>query len=182
MKKLLLIVLLSPFTFHLTPLFAQCPEALKQYARRYPAAEATDLYKLVVQDLYGPGHLLTDSAAAARYIGREVAEMDDSAYPEHYTPGHSIPFPYYEYTLCDSNFVRVNLVLVKRGVVSLPQLVSAVLRSTEGMVTPDVKFVMSHSAAFKAAYDPHYRIVRRDIFERELLPAFSLYTISQPVR
>lgn len=135
-----------------------CGEALMQYAQRYPAAEATDLYKLVFQDLYGPGHLLTDSLAAVRYISKEVAEMKDTN-----------TFPLYEYTLCDSNFVRVNLILVKRGIISLPELVSAVLRSAKGLPTPNPKFVMSHSTAFKASYDPHYRIVRRDIFEREIL-------------
>ena len=135
-----------------------CGEALMQYAQRYPAAEATDLYKLVFQDLYGPGHLLTDSLAAVRYISKEVAEMKDTN-----------TFPLYEYTLCDSSFVRVNLVLVKRGILSLEQLVSAVLRSAKGLPTPNPKFVMSHSTAFKASYDPHYRIVRRDIFEREIL-------------
>ena len=75
--------------------------------------------------------------------------------------------PLYEYTLCDSNFVRVHLALVKNGVIPLEKLVSAVLRSAQGLPTPDPKFVQTHSAAFKAAYDPHYRIVRRDIFERE---------------
>ena len=177
MKKTFLFVL-SFFVANMA--FSQCAESLKQYAARYPQAEPADLYKLVFQDLYGPGHLLTDSAAA-RYIGREVQEMDASAYPQY---PHSIddgPFPLYEYTLCDSNFVRVNLILVKRGIISLPELVSAVLRSAKGMVTPDAKYVMSHSAAFKAAYDPHYRIVRRDIFEREFGPAIRLALIASPV-
>lgn len=134
-----------------------CNEALIKYAQRYPAAEPNDLYKLVFQDLYGPGHLLTDSLAAVRYISREVEEMSDEN-----------RLPLYEYTLCDSNFVRVNLVLVKRGVISLETIISAVLRSAKGLPTPNGKFVLSHSAAFKATYDPHYRIVRRDIFEQEL--------------
>lgn len=155
MKKILLLMALVPaMAAAQTP----CSEALVQYTQRYPAAEPQDLYKLVFQDLYGPGHLLTDSLAAVRYISREVGEMKDTT-----------PFPLYEYTLCDSNFVRVNLILVKRGILSLEQLVSAVLRSAQGMVTPDPRYVMSHSTAFKAAYDPHYRIVRRNIFEREFL-------------
>ena len=157
MKKTLVVLL---FTFLLSPFtFSQCPEALMRYAQRYPAAESQDLYKLVFQDLYGPGHLLTDSAAAVRYISKEVEEMSDKSH-----------FPLYEYTLCDSNFVRVNLILVKRGVLTLEQLVSAVLRSAQGMPTPDHKYVMSHSIAFKTAYNPHYRIIRRDIFEREIQP------------
>ena len=139
-----------------------------RYAQKYPAAEAQDLYKLVFQDLYGPGHLLTDSMAAVHYISKEVAEIKDG-------PWH---FPLYEYTLCDSNFVRVNLVLVKYHVITLEQLVSAVLRSAQGLPTPDHKFVMSHSAAFKAAYDPHYRIVRRDIYERDFSAAVEDYILS----
>ncbi len=158
MKKIIFVALISIFNFQFSISHAQCNAALMKYAERYPAAEATDLYKLVFQDLYGPGHLLTDSLAAVRYITKEVAEMKDTN-----------TFPLYEYTLCDSNFVRVNLVLVKRGVLSLEQLVSALLRSAKGLPSPDHKFVMSHSAAFRAAYDPHYRIVRRDIFEREIL-------------
>ncbi len=184
MKKLILVALVSIVNCQLSffnSAHAQCAEALMQYAQRYPAAEAQDCYKLVFQDLYGPGHLLTDSLAAVRYISSEVAQMSDAAYPEYLHDIHDGPFPLYEYTLCDSNFVRVNLILVKRGIISLPELVSAVLRSAKGMVTPDAKYVMSHSAAFKAAYDPHYRIVRRDIFEREFGPAIRLALIASPV-
>lgn len=138
-----------------------CAEALIQYSERYPAAEPQDLYKLVFQDLYGPGHLITDSASCASFIQRELNDQ---------CTNDSTPFPLYEYTLCDSNFVRVNLYLVKQGIVGLPQLVSALLRSSEGLPVVDSRYVLSHSAAFKAAYDPHYRIVRRDIFEKEFLP------------
>ena len=136
-----------------------CADALIAYAEQYPEAEPTDLYKLVFQDLYGPGHLITDSASCAGYIQKEVDAMAETAL-----------FPLFEYTLCDSNFVRVNLKAVKDGRLSVRELTRAVLCSAEGLPTPDPKFVQSHSAAFKAAYDPHYRIVRRDIFEKEILP------------
>lgn len=166
-EKLLTLFCISLFfTFQLSSFTvrAQCPQALMEYAQRYTSAEPQDLYKLVFQDLYGPGHLITDSATCYRYVADEV---DRQCVNEITT------FPLYEYTLCDSNFVRVNLYLVKWGVISLEQMVSAVMRSAEGLPTPDHRFVMSHSTAFKAAYDPHYRIVRRDIFERELLPIIS---------
>ena len=165
LKKLLSLFCVSLFfIFHFSffnSAQAQCQQSLMRYAERYPAAEPQDLYKLVFQDLYGPGHLITDSADCYRYVSYEV---------EHQCINEITTFPIYEYTLCDSNFVRVNLYLVKWGVISLEQMVSAVMRSAEGMPTPDPKFVQTHSAAFKAAYDPHYRIVRRDIFEREILP------------
>ena len=84
-------------------------------------------------------------------------------------PGAS-DFPLYEYTLCDSNFVRVNLRVIKDGRISLQQLTSAVLRSAQGMPSVDPSQVKHHSRAFNEAYHPHYRIVRRDIFEREIKP------------
>ena len=136
-----------------------CADALIAYAEQYPAAEPQDLYKLVFQDLYGPGHLLTDSTACAYYINDELASMSDSN-----------GLPDYEYTLCEGNFVRVNLLLVRQGVIDVEQLTSAVMHSAQGLPSPGHKFVMSHSTAFKAAYAPHYRIVRSDIFEQELLP------------
>ena len=136
-----------------------CAEALMTYSEQYPAAEPTDLYKMVFQALYGPGHLLTDSTAALRYITAELETMDNPS-----------GMPHYEYTLCDSNFVRVNLSLVQHGAITAEQLADAMVRSAEGLPTPDHRYVVSHSAAFKAAYNPHYRIVRRDIFEQEILP------------
>ena len=161
MKKIFLLAVMATLSLHL-PGSAQCPEALMRYADRYPAAEAQDLYKLVFQDLYGPGHLISDSATSARYIADEVANMDNTD-----------AFPLYEYTLCDSHFVRVNLALVRSGVLPLDKFVSSLLRSTEGLPAPDGRFVLSHSDAFKSAYHPHYRIVRRDIFENEILPLLS---------
>ena len=136
-----------------------CAEALIAYAEQYPEAEPTDMYKLVFQDMYGPGHLLTDSTAALRYINAELESMTDST-----------SFPTYEYTLCDSNHVRVNLTLVQDGIITAEQLADAMVRSAKGLPTPNHKYVVSHSDAFKAAYHPHYRIVRRDIFEQEILP------------
>lgn len=158
MKRLVFLILLLPFVAKAQ---SPCADALKAYAERYTAAEPTDLYKLVFQDLYGPGHLITDSVACMAYIGKEVREQCVNEITQ---------FPLYEYTLCDSNFVRVNLYLVKWGNIGLEQLVSAVLRSAEGLPQPDPKFVQTHSDAFKKTYAPHYRIVRRDIFEKELLP------------
>ena len=157
MKKIITAIMLA------LPLFAAaqspCGEALRAYAARYPESEPADLYKLVFQDLYGPGHLITDSASCVAYVLKEVAEMEN---PER--------FPLYEYTLCDSNFVRVNLTAVRDGKIGIGRFVSAVMRSAAGIPQPDHRFVMSHSQRCKSAYSPHYRIIRRDIFERELLP------------
>ncbi len=158
MKRVSVLLFLAPM---LALAQLPCNEALMRYAEEYTAAEPQDLYKLVFQDLYGPGHLITDSASCFRYIEREVREQ---------CVDEATTFPLYEYTLCDSNYVRVNLYLVKWGRIGLEQLVSAVVRSAVGLPAPDPRFVMSHSDVFKRTYAPHYRIVRRDIFEQEILP------------
>lgn len=157
MKRLIVLMLMA------MPLLATAQrsdaEALIQYTQRYPAAQPQDMYKMIFQDIYGPGHIIRDSASCAAYIEREAAEMADSS-----------AFPLWEYTLCDSAFVRVNLAIVKRGWLSVGKMTSLVVRSAAGLPQPENRFHMSHSSEFKAAYDPHYRIVRRDLFEHELLP------------
>ena len=165
MKKILPLLLLLPLA---AAAQSPCPDALKRYSERYPAAQEQDLQKLVFQDTYGPGHLIKDSASCARYIEREMETMEaDGA------------FPLYEYTLCDSHFVRVNLQVVKEGRLTVRQLTSAVLRSAEGLPTGTP---VHHSRAFNEAYHPHYRIVRRDIFERELRPLLYDYPWQDPQR
>ena len=148
-----------------------CPAAMQHYKAHYPAAEEQDLQKLVFQDTYGPGHLIKDSLSCTRYIEREIESMESIG-----------AFPIYEYTLCDSHFVRVNLKVVKDGRISLQQLTSAVLRSVKGMPQPDPNELKHHSKSFNEAYHPHYRIVRRDIFERELLPLLYKYPWQDPQR
>ena len=167
MKKILPLLLLLPLA---AAAQSPCPDALKRYSERYPAAQEQDLQKLVFQDTYGPGHLIKDSASCARYIQEELQIME--------LPGASY-FPLYEYTLCDSNFVRINLQVVNDGRISLQQLTSAVLRSAEGLPTGTP---VHHSRAFNEAYHPHYRIVRRDIFEHELLPLLYDYPWQDPQR
>ena len=165
MKKILPLLLLLPLA---AAAQSPCPDALKRYSERYPAAQEQDLQKLVFQDTYGPGHLIKDSASCARYIEREMETMESDE-----------AFPLYEYTLCDSHFVRVNLRVVKEGRLTVRQLTSAVLRSAEGLPTGTP---VHHSRAFNEAYHPHYRIVRRDIFERELLPLLYDYPWQDPQR
>lgn len=139
--------------------FSPCKESLIRYARQYPEAEPRDIYKLCFQDFFGPGHLTIDSVRSSQYIAAEVDALIDD---------HNV---LYEYTLCDSNYVRVNLVVIKNGWVSLPDFVNALIRSVDKSASPDNRYVVHHTPRFNQAYNFHYRIIRRDIFEREMLPA-----------
>lgn len=135
-----------------------CRDALIGYAHQYPEAEPRDLYKLCFQDFFGPGHLTIDSVRSSMYIAEEMNAITNDSNT------------LYEYTLCDSNYVRVNLVVIKNGWVSLPHFVNALIRSVDKDLTPDNRYVVHHTTRFNKAYNFHYRIIRRDIFEKEMLP------------
>lgn len=173
----------------------QMRKRLREYVERYPRTQLQDVYKWCFQDVYGPAHIIKDSAACRRYIEEELAFVKDG--------DTNVPF---EYTGIDSNYVRVNLSLVKQGVVPVEVMVDALMRSAaqkhplpvyewrgrwqrlqvelSHLPTPPDNFdadsqkiaevlqrneyVMHHSKQFNEAYDFHYRIVRRDIFEKEL--------------
>ncbi|MGN0213878.1 MAG: hypothetical protein ACI4AH_03605 [Muribaculaceae bacterium] len=154
------------------------------------------MYKNFFQDRFGPGHIIADTASANAYLRKELATTKN------------FDGPLYEKTGYAGNFYRVNLSLIKDGVIPYDIFFDAFVRSVNGISrTPieewkkewDVintviskmdlpidnykrdsleidsllvqgKYVMHHSRKFNAAYDPHYRIISKEIFEAELLP------------
>lgn len=173
-------------------------EMLGDYMRRYPEAQLQDVYKACFQDVYGPGHIISDSVSCAQYILSEMERMnpDSRAYPE------------YEYIGVENNFVRVNIRVIQEGKIPLGRFVQLLMQSAKlpsklplydwrgqwqriekvlRQVSPQplnfdedsalIQSVMDqghyavhHSRHFNEVYDPHYRIIRRDLFEKEILP------------
>ncbi|MDE6637096.1 MAG: hypothetical protein K2K32_02525, partial [Muribaculaceae bacterium] len=80
-------------------------EALDYQMSHYPSSQYRDVYKNFMQDFFGPGHILADTAASGRYLRQELSEEG--------------PFdgPLYEKTGFRGNFYRVNLSLIKDGIV-----------------------------------------------------------------
>ena len=173
-------------------------EVLGAYMRKYPEAHRQDVYKSSFQDVYGPGHIIKDSATCARYIVDEMGQTDVS----------DLRFPDYEPTGVEGNFVRVNLRVLKDGRVPLDLFVRLLMQSADvrqkmplydwkgqwdrlqktlDTITPRPKnfdadaanlrswldrgeVMVHHSRHFNESYAPHYRIIRRDLFEKHLLP------------
>ncbi len=50
--------------------------ALEDHLLRHPAATAADAYKLLHQGVFGPGHMVHDTAAAAAYLAQELADLE----------------------------------------------------------------------------------------------------------
>lgn len=82
-----------------------------------------DVYKCCFQDVFGPEHLVRDAETCKRYILEELALNDTF-----WTP---ITQADYTFTAPDSNYVRVNLALIRNGVIPIDLFVEALVESTE---------------------------------------------------
>ena len=176
-----------------------CGETLQRYMKTYPASDLCDVYKFCFQDVFGPAHLSLDTVKNIKNINEEIARFK------------TLNGPDYEYTGCEGNYVRVNLSLVKRGVLEAHSLADCLSRSSEPpnlMTIEEWKYrwgqlektllhttpqpghfaldsesiealldrggyAVHHSYSYNSTYNFHYRIIRRDIFEKEILPLIS---------
>ncbi|MBD5217387.1 MAG: hypothetical protein HDS73_02695 [Bacteroidales bacterium] len=171
-------------------------EALKRHRESYPTSHLRDVYKNFMQDYFGPGHLLADTAAAGRYLLRELAETALMEGPDSEPTGF------------EGNFVRVNLRLIAEGRVPYDTFFSSFVRSVQGIAPPSAaewtaiwsrieseiealgyhyddeqadrayindllkeeKYVVHHSDAYNETVNFHYRIMSRKEFEENILP------------
>ena len=171
---------------------------LSEYMQRYPEAQLVDVYKYCFQDVYGPGHLIKDSAACAEAIAEELEFVDVA----------DKRFPDWEYAGIEGSYVRVNLSVIKDGRVPLNRFVEMLMRGAKvpkpmpiydwqgnwmklqkilnsmrqrplnfdedatmiHALLDQGQYAAHHSRHFNDAYGPHYRLIRRDIFEQEMMP------------
>lgn len=174
----------------------QIREAVERQMQVYPRSTLRDLYKNFFQDRFGPGHIIDDTTSAGAYLREELASHEQ------------FEGAYYEPTGYQGNFYRVNLSIVREGLVDYQTYFDVFVRSVNGIQPVSVeewkkewelinsvisemnlkldnysqdsidiarmlkqgKFVMHHSRAFNEAYDLHYRIIDKELFENELLP------------
>ena len=169
--------------------------AIEMQLVTYPESTLQDIYKSFYQEHFGPGHIISDTASARRYLVRELSEMGKTQ------------SPYFESTGSQGDYVRVYLSAVADSLITAEQLLDAFVRSANLWQEPAVSWMekwetivsiiqankmeiegfetdlpllteaarnnqaVHHSRRYNEAYHPHYRIVERGIFERELYPA-----------
>ena len=169
--------------------------AIERQLTTYPESTLQDIYKSFYQEHFGPGHIISDTASARRYLMLELSEMGET------------PSPYFEPTGSQGDYVRVYLSAIADSLISAEQLLDAFVRSANLWQAPTVNWMekweaivsiilankielegfetdlpllteaarnnqaVHHSRRYNEAYHPHYRIVERGIFERELYPA-----------
>lgn len=197
MRKLLLILALacSFSLFGQSIDTAAVRSAIERQLATYPESTLQDIYKSFYQEHFGPGHIISDTASARRYLMNELSEMGKTQ------------SPYFEPTGSQGDYVRVYLSAIADSLITAEQLLDALVRSANSWQEPSVNWsekwraivsviqankkeiegfendlsllneaarngqAVHHSLRYNEAYHPHYRIVERSIFERELSQA-----------
>jgi hypothetical protein len=169
------------------------------YRRQFPAATLKDMYKYSFQDTFGPAHIIQDSLAGARYIESEIHYLDSIGwgYKVLYEPlllrGQYVRVNVWAVKEGKITTGQLVSALMHSGVTPGAQEVAAwkaqwpeIEKAISQLPQPVVNFaqdsiaiagvlqkgdyVSHHSASFNAAYHYGYRLIRKDIFEKELLP------------
>ena len=194
-KLLLLLALACSFSlFGQSIDTAAVRSAIERQLATCPDSTLQDIYKSFYQEHFGPGHIISDTTTARRYLMRELSEMGETQ------------SPYFEPTGSQGDYVRVYLSAVADNRITVDQLLEALVRSANSWQEPSVNWLekweaivsiiqankmelegfetdlpvlteaaqnnqaVHHSRRYNEAYHPHYRIVERSIFETELKP------------
>ena len=165
-------------------------EAIERQMATYPESTLQDIYKSFYQDRFGPGHMITDTASVRQYLLKELSENDVASTVRFEPTGSEGRFVrVYLSAIADSlitadqlldAFVRsANMVkaetdweaewkaivgIITKYCIQVNGLEDATLLNEASRERQAVH----HSRAYNAAYHPHYRIVERSIFEKEL--------------
>ena len=173
------------------------PEAfVRGYFEKYPEATLQDIYKGSFQDVFGPAHILTDRQAVIRYIESEL-KASTSFEEDDYQPcgwqgnfyqvnlkviaDGRVPMDVFvDAFMASANGIDTTLTpAFVKDWQELQQAVRTVRPQLENYredstllahLLKEGKYVVHHSRKFNEHYHPHYRIIRRDLFEEKILP------------
>ena len=154
---------------------------------RYPQATLQDVYKTCYQDYFGAEHLLTDTASARMYLHQELEECrntDMSAMPKEEPTGFRHRFTRINLSkVVEGELSEEELLSMFIGAAGKDnaigddwegewgEIVRVALKVNPSWFDAELLAVLQeaaqskqhirHSEAFRKAYNPHYRIVKR---------------------
>ena len=169
---------------------------VRAYFERYPKATLQDVYKGSFQDVFGPAHILTDRHAVIRYIESEQkgsTSFEEADYQPCGWQGNfyqvnlkviadgRVPMDdFVDAFMASANGIDTTLTQsFIEDWEKIQQAVRTVKPSLEGFekdstllsnLLKEGKYVVHHSEKFNLHYHPHYRIIRKDLFEEKILP------------
>ena len=164
--------------------------------KTYPKSRLLDIYKSCFQDYMGAEHLVSDRARVKAYLDEELSSTSlESLMPWYYEPC-GIDSNYYRVSIrtVKEGIVTEDMLLFIRSVnaKNRPSVESwrerwhVIIGTIDDMrlnllhygrdkqfidsILSAGKYAISHSPDYREAYCPHYRIIERSIFEREIKP------------
>lgn len=171
-------------------------DVVTELMQRYPQDRLLDIYKSCFQDCMGAEHLVEDVESARAYLEREIASIDAAQLASWYYEPCGIKGRYVRVSLkaVIDGKVSTDALLdafvrsandpgrpsVEQWADQWRQIVDTIDRMNLGLphydedkrfidqVLKQGKYAISHSPEYREAYSPHYRIIRRDIFDKEL--------------
>lgn len=171
---------------------------VKWQMETYSESRLLDIYKSCFQDYMGAEHLVTDSERVKAYLDQELETTTlDELMPWYYEPC-GIDSNYYRVSIraIKENIITEEMLLdafvrsansVERpsveswrnrwhviiGTIDQMQLKLPQYEEDKqfiGSILTVGKYAISHSPEYRETYHPHYRIVERSIFEKEIKP------------
>ncbi|MBR1799619.1 MAG: hypothetical protein IJ761_06990 [Bacteroidales bacterium] len=171
---------------------------LQQHMSAYPQSRLLDIYKSCFQDYMGAEHLVADRDRAMAYLEYELTQCNaDTIAPRMYeycgVTGQHVRVSLL--TILDGRLTKDELLdaflrsanshsrpsvddwnkewhkilaTVEAADLDLPNFDSD--KTAIETLLNRGEYATSHSANYRTAYQPHYRIVERSIFEKEILP------------
>ena len=172
---------------------------VRTYFQRYPQATLQDIYKGSFQDVFGPAHILTNKESVTKYIQYEMSQVESYENEDYVPCGWQGNF--YQVNLKVIADGRVPMDTFVEAFMTSAQGIDTTLtpkfmedwqwmQQSIRKVVPDLegfeedstllanllkegKYVVHHSQKFNDHYQPHYRIIRKDIFEEKILPSLN---------
>ena len=154
----------------------------------HPASRLTDYYKLFFQAIYGPGHLITNNEAAYQYLIDELQNFQENQEPLI----QDLSFAGNDFCRVNLQVITLNMLDVRtycrhfirsadnlQSSIDLREIWSVITELLEemgilgetfneemkllGSFTEGVDLISPrHSESFRNAYDPHYRLIRKE--------------------
>jgi hypothetical protein len=173
---------------------AKISQAISEHLQAYPHSTLIDLYKSFFQDEFGPGHLLHDTTAARDYFIMELETMISKGRNEAepcgmgsnfvrvpmdiVKDGHIDKEKYFkaflessiEFASPDINEWRKKwneiLEVLEEMRLEIPGFYEDKARIEKMLETG--KTMVHHSQLYRDHYDPHYRIMTKDIYSIQI--------------
>jgi hypothetical protein len=173
-------------------LLAGIDKLIIEEQRLHPAAQLQDYYKLLFQAFYGPGHLITDNNSAKKYLIEELEGIEEcgSVMLQDLSLGQNdfcrvslivikkgliSVENYLELFIKSANttynshslkelWPEIELLIGRKMAVSLQQS-----QELAKNIQSSDSFHPRHSGAYRNAYYPHYRVIKKSLLPQQLL-------------